>query len=373
MYWCQSLIVLSNWLPWKKFSYHHRCRVLPTTHTCQINWNVCFRRSSLYSYVSSSSIKGNGWGKFALLRWYWFNTISCVYFILLDGVAHHIRTNCYSNIRKYLQDEELQRGDATTTDHVPSSKKRKILHRFLDEDDDHDGKTGFDVNEYINVMFSLIYIEEQPQPLLDENNFHVDDVEVELTHKIGFRRSSSSSSLSTEFSYSTNYRAHKPDELDQYLEADLPSSIVQENPLEFWSSDLASVKFPSLKRLTRRILSIPATSSGTERLFSLGGVILTNRRQRLSPDQVDNMLVIRGARQVLSKTKQADWMNNLLYFVPYFNNLKFTWKKTTKYNKRFNWILSILPWCWNADCISDLHKVQLKNESETYSRTNIVP
>ena len=62
-------------------------------------------------------------------------------FILLDGVFHQIKTNCYGNIRRYLQDEMLQCADATTTDHVPSSKKRKILHRFLDEEDDHEGKT----------------------------------------------------------------------------------------------------------------------------------------------------------------------------------------------------------------------------------------
>ena len=155
-------------------------------------------------------------------------------------------------------------------------------------------------------MFPLTFIEEQSRSSLVENDFHVNDDEVELIHKIGFRRSSSSSSLSTEFSYRTNYRAHKPDELDQYLEANLPSSIVHENPLDFWSSELASVKFPILKRLARRILSIPATSAGTERLFSLGGIILTNRRQRLSPDQVDNMLVIRGTRQVLSKTKPLE-------------------------------------------------------------------
>lgn len=123
------------------------------------------------------------------------------------------------------------------------------------------------------------------------------------------RRSSSASSLSTEFSYRTNYRAFKPDELDQYLEADLPSSIVKENPLNFWSSEFASSKFPLLKCLARKFFSIPATSAGTERLFSYSGIILNNRRQRLSPDQVDNMLVIRSARQVLSNVKQADLTN----------------------------------------------------------------
>lgn len=152
----------------------------------------------------------------------------------------------------------------------------------------------------------MIFIEEQIQLSSDRANVHVNNDDIDLTHKITFSRSSSASSISTEFSYRTNYRAHKPDELDQYLEADIPSSIVQENPLEFWSSEVASIKFPLLKCLARKVLAIPATSSGTERLFSLSGIILNNRRQRLSPDQLDNMLVIRSARQVLSKTKPAD-------------------------------------------------------------------
>lgn len=121
-----------------------------------------------------------------------------------------------------------------------------------------------------------------------------------LVHKDRVRHSSSTSSISTEFSYRTDYQAFKPDELDEYLEANLSSSIVKEDPLEFWSSDFASSKFPVLKRLARQLFSIPATSAGTERLFSISGIILNERRQRLSPIQVDNMLVIRSARKVLS-------------------------------------------------------------------------
>jgi hypothetical protein len=144
---------------------------------------------------------------------------------------------------------------------------------------------------------------------LDQTNVHVNYDDIDLTHKAGIRRSLSSSSLSTEFSYRTNYQSFKPDELDQYLEADIPASIVNENPLQFWSTEFASCKFPLLKCLARRLFSIPATSSGTERLFSYSGLILNSRRQRLSPNQVDNMLVIRSARQVLTNVKQVDSTN----------------------------------------------------------------
>ncbi|CAF4333163.1 unnamed protein product, partial [Rotaria magnacalcarata] len=123
---------------------------------------------------------------------------------------------------------------------------------------------------------------------------------------IGRRRLSSASSLSTEFSYRTNYQAPKPDELDEYVESDINSSLVTDNPLHFWSSDIATIKFPVLKCLARKLYSIPATSSGTERLFSYSGIILNNRRQRLSPDQLDNILVIRGARKVLGHIQKSD-------------------------------------------------------------------
>ncbi|CAM4824909.1 unnamed protein product [Rotaria magnacalcarata] len=197
----------------------------------------------------------------------------------MDDVSNQIKNICYGNIRKYLREKQMDAVDTTKSRVSSSSKKRKLLHRFLDEGED-------DANE-----------ETQEHTSFDQNSIHVDHDVVDLTRKPGIerRRSSSASSISTEFSYRTNYQALKPDELDEYLEADLPSEIVNENPLQFWSSELASSKFPVLKCFARKLFSIPATSSGTERLFSYSGIILNNGRQRLSPHQVDNMLVIRSA------------------------------------------------------------------------------
>ncbi|CAF4156653.1 unnamed protein product, partial [Rotaria magnacalcarata] len=108
---------------------------------------------------------------------------------------------------------------------------------FLDEGED-------DANE-----------ETQEHTSFNQNSIHVDHDVVDLTRKPGIerRRSSSTSSISTEFSYRTNYQALKPDEFDEYLEADLPSEIVNENPLQFWSSELASSKFPVLKCFARKL------------------------------------------------------------------------------------------------------------------------
>ncbi|CAF1266528.1 unnamed protein product [Adineta ricciae] len=146
----------------------------------------------------------------------------------LDDVAYQIRNNCYSNIRKYLQENESQSAIVTTDRTLSSKKRRKLLHKFLDEDDDEGGK------EQMEVFF---------EPDFDTDN------DIDLIHKPDGVRPTSPSTVSTEFSYRTNYQAFKPDELDQYLEADFPSSIVKENPLEFWSTEFASERFPLLKSL----------------------------------------------------------------------------------------------------------------------------
>ncbi len=66
--------------------------------------------------------------------------------MILDDVSHQTRISCYNNIRKFLQENEINVVDRTTTDHgLSSRKKRKLLHRFLDEDHDDD---DFEGNKY---------------------------------------------------------------------------------------------------------------------------------------------------------------------------------------------------------------------------------
>ncbi|CAF2126891.1 unnamed protein product [Rotaria magnacalcarata] len=208
----------------------------------------------------------------------------------MDGVSSQLKYTCYDNIRAYLQEKRIDAVSVAIDCATTSNKKRKLLHKFLDEDE------ADECNEVLTEIS------------INENNFDTNYDEIDLPRKndIGRRRLSSASSLSTEFSYRTNYQAPKPDELDEYLESDINSSLVTDNPLHFWSIQLATIKFPVLKCLARKLYSIPATSAGTERLFSYSGIILNNRRQRLSPDQLDNILVIRGARKVLGHIQKSD-------------------------------------------------------------------
>ncbi|CAF1591790.1 unnamed protein product [Rotaria magnacalcarata] len=208
----------------------------------------------------------------------------------MDDVSSQLKYTCYDNIRAYLQEKIIDAVSVAIDCATASNKKVKLLHKFLDEDEDDE------CNEVLTEIS------------INENNFDTNYDEIDLSRKndIGRRRLSSASSLSTEFSYRTNYQAPKPDELDEYLESGINSSLVTDNPLHFWSSERATIKFPVLKCLARKLYSIPATSAGTERLFSYSGIILNNRRQRLSPDQLDNILVIRGARKVLGHIQKSD-------------------------------------------------------------------
>ncbi|KAJ8012541.1 hypothetical protein DPEC_G00043890 [Dallia pectoralis] len=81
--------------------------------------------------------------------------------------------------------------------------------------------------------------------------------------------------------------------LQQTLEAELSSYLSpvldsEENPLEWWGKH--HVHFPNLSKVAKKYLSIPATSSPSERVFSSGGNIVTCLRSCLKPEKV-NMLV----------------------------------------------------------------------------------
>ncbi|CAF1525859.1 unnamed protein product [Rotaria sordida] len=173
-------------------------------------------------------------------------------------------------------------------------------------------KIIFDDHHYMSMCLHPAFrdMEEYTASSAHQHELNIDQDDIEVYSRSDIGLSSSQSSLSTEFSYRTNYRASKPDELDRYLESNLSSTVVKSNLLEFWASDIATAQFPKLKRIARRLHSIPATSAGTERLFSHSGLILTSRRQRLAPSQVDNMLLIKSARQLLLNLNKDSSTNN---------------------------------------------------------------
>jgi hypothetical protein len=70
--------------------------------------------------------------------------------------------------------------------------------------------------------------------------------------------------------------------LKYFGEQPLPKSS---DPLQWWKTNEA--RFPSLAVLAKSYLCVPATSTPSERLFSIAGNIASKKRASLSPEHVD--------------------------------------------------------------------------------------
>lgn len=60
----------------------------------------------------------------------------------------------------------------------------------------------------------------------------------------------------------------------------------------FWHSDQIRELFPSLARVAIGVLSIPASSASSERVFSVTGRLLEKRRTQLSQQSVDAVVYL---------------------------------------------------------------------------------
>ncbi|CAF4027150.1 unnamed protein product [Rotaria sordida] len=85
-------------------------------------------------------------------------------------------------------------------------------------------------------------------------------------------------------------------EFDRYIE-DNTKIDKDMNILIYWKNNKSS--YPTLAKIAKRILSIPATNTSVERLFSDSGNTITNRRTRLQTSKVNQLLFIRRNLSVL--------------------------------------------------------------------------
>ena len=70
----------------------------------------------------------------------------------------------------------------------------------------------------------------------------------------------------------------------------MPKAPLQSNPLDYWK-DNAKV-FPILAEIAKSVLCVPGSSVSVERVFSKNGIIITQRRNRLSPTHVKQLSFI---------------------------------------------------------------------------------
>jgi hypothetical protein len=82
------------------------------------------------------------------------------------------------------------------------------------------------------------------------------------------------------------------EELSYYLdEIKTPQALPEVDPFEWWYEN--QKRFPTLYKIARKYLSIPATSVPSERLFSDTGNQISAERNRLKPSTVNELLFIK--------------------------------------------------------------------------------
>lgn len=62
------------------------------------------------------------------------------------------------------------------------------------------------------------------------------------------------------------------------------------DPLQWWENHAS--EYSKLSKLAKKILSVPASSAASERVFSVAGNIITEKRNRLGPKTVNNILFL---------------------------------------------------------------------------------
>jgi hypothetical protein len=84
-------------------------------------------------------------------------------------------------------------------------------------------------------------------------------------------------------------------EFDRYR--DLPTPSVDTDPLEWWSHN--SSTYPTLSKMAKHYLAIPASSAASERAWSSLGDIFTRKRNRLKPMTICKLLWIKHNQDVI--------------------------------------------------------------------------
>lgn len=83
------------------------------------------------------------------------------------------------------------------------------------------------------------------------------------------------------------------DEIDLYLECN-QNCDNDEDIVNWWIH--YGTPYPSLRKLALSLFAIPASSATSERIFSTAGITLSDRRQALSPDSVDSLLLLHSMK-----------------------------------------------------------------------------
>lgn len=84
-------------------------------------------------------------------------------------------------------------------------------------------------------------------------------------------------------------KAVKLSELDVYLSEPLVESNTS---LSYWKS---ATRFPQLQRLSKKLLAVPATSGGFDRLYPMATCITRAKRNHLPPHTTERLLLYKNS------------------------------------------------------------------------------
>lgn len=81
-------------------------------------------------------------------------------------------------------------------------------------------------------------------------------------------------------------------ELRKYIKKPISGMV---DVLEWWCNHRKD--FPNLFRMFLKLVCVPATSASSERVFSITGNIITDKRSAILPDNVNDLMVVRNEIQ----------------------------------------------------------------------------
>ena len=91
------------------------------------------------------------------------------------------------------------------------------------------------------------------------------------------------------------------DQLTSYINAPVPKpkegsyALTSQEMLQWWKQHESAL--PKLSALAKRYLGIQASSSASERVFSVAGYVMRERRSKLSPQLAADLVFLNGNRR----------------------------------------------------------------------------
>lgn len=122
---------------------------------------------------------------------------------------------------------------------------------------------------------------------IEEVREMVSEFQTDIANESNVTRRSSATSLNSSISFFFDNDTELS-EIDSYLSYKVISNENVE--LDVWWNEHRSI-FPSLFKLSLFILAIPASSTPSERAFSMAGNIVTDKRCDLDPDSLENLVI----------------------------------------------------------------------------------